>query len=73
MSGPGILPGDRAEHEDDREGAEADRQRPRVRVRDLADEVGELLQRPVAAARHAEDLRQLADDDRDREAEDEAR
>ena len=50
-----------------------DREGPRVGVGQVVDQDLELFDGAVAAAGHAEELRQLADDDRDRETEDEAR
>ena len=70
-SGPGIFREIAPQHEDEGQGAGPDREGPRVGVGQVVDQDLDLLDRAVTAAGHAEELRQLADDDRDRQAEDE--
>ena len=64
-------PRDQAQDEDQRQRHEADRERVRVGVRQLGDELAQLVGDGAAHRRHAEQLGQLPHDDRDREAEDE--
>jgi hypothetical protein len=64
---------DPAHQEDERERGAAHRERPAVRLRDGEDHRRELLERARPAGLEPEQLGQLADDDRDREPDHEAR
>ena len=70
---PGHARRDPAQDQDHGQRHQADRERVGVGVRQLADQLDDLLRQRAAQARHAQDLGQLADDDRDREPSDEAR
>ena len=61
---------DPAQAEDHRERARADEQREGVRLIEVGDEVPRLLEEMARATADPEQLRQLADDDREREADD---
>ena len=71
-SGPGNARSEPAQAEDHRQRARADEQRQALRVAEMGDEVPGLLEEVARPRADPEQLRQLADDDREREADDQA-
>ncbi len=61
------LPGDPRQHEEHDEHSDADRERLPDRLIEVAEELLQLFEERVGVGREPEELRQLADDDRDRQ------
>jgi hypothetical protein len=69
-SDPGIAGASRREH--DHERADADQQRQALGLAEVADQISELLKEVAGAFRDTEQFRQLTDDDRQRQSDDES-